>query len=149
MQDEVKLTTRGRYAVMAMVELSANGFEKPMPLSEIAGRSNISLSYLEQLIAALRRNGLVVSHRGPGGGYLLAKMPDQIPVADILKAAEDCVPAKRQTSNSSTINDQTRELFKHIGEILHVCLSKVSLADVLDRRLHANPHMMKLFDSLG
>ncbi len=145
---ELKLTTRGRYAVMAMVELSNYGVSKPMPLSEIANRSNISLSYLEQLIAALRRHGLVVSHRGPGGGYMLAKKPNEIPISDILNAAEDSVPAKRQSSSANSINSQTKELWSHIGSILYASLSKVSLADVLNRQLSKNPYVVKLFDSL-
>jgi Rrf2 family iron-sulfur cluster assembly transcriptional regulator len=133
---------------MAMVEISAFEASKPMPLAEIASRSNISLSYLEQLIAALRRHGLVMSHRGPGGGYMLAREAADIRIADILHAAEDSVPARRQTTNSSTINEQTQALWSNIGEILYASLSRVSLADVIGQKFRENPCIAKMFDSL-
>ncbi|MCD8493980.1 MAG: Rrf2 family transcriptional regulator [Alphaproteobacteria bacterium] len=104
MKTRLKLTTRGQYAVVAMVEIGRDGKKAPVPLSDIAETTNISLSYLEQLIAGLRRHGLVTSYRGPGGGYTLAKPAQSIAVSDILKAAEDSTPAKRHSGEKRLEN---------------------------------------------
>jgi Rrf2 family iron-sulfur cluster assembly transcriptional regulator len=147
---KLKLTSRGRYAVMAMVELAQRHNGQPVPLVEIADTSDISLSYLEQLFAALRRNGLVKSYRGPGGGYILAKPATDIRVSDILDAAEDSVPAKRVTKTSyDSGNQPTRILWGHIGEILYVCMKHVSLEDVIQERLDSHPELNKLFEHFG
>jgi len=147
----VKLTARGRHAVMAMVELSIQGKNTPVPLSRISASGNISLSYLEQLFAALRRHGLVKSYRGPGGGYVLARPAVEIMVSDILVAAEDCLPAKR-TSNDDVPeefgNNQTRSLWSHISEILHAALQTVTLEDVANDNLDNHQASNKLFESL-
>jgi Rrf2 family iron-sulfur cluster assembly transcriptional regulator len=139
MQEDLKLTTRGRYAIMAMVELGRNGEGQPVPLTEIADKSGISVSYLEQLIAGLRKNGLVRSYRGPGGGYCLAKPSSEIVITDILIAAEDSTPAKRNVNSSESKLDAcmyTASLWQHIGSILHKGLQMVSLDDVLEQRFH-------------
>jgi len=130
---KLKLTTRGRYAVMAMTELAQRGTKDPVPLVEIANSGNISLSYLEQLFAGLRKNGLVKSYRGPGGGYVLARPATDIKVAEILESAEDCAPAKRNARDEGDItgNRQTVALWDHIGEVLYVNLRTISLDDVL------------------
>ena len=146
---KLKLTTRGRYAVMAMVELSQRGEKQPVPLMEIAQSGNISLSYLEQLFAGLRKNGLVKSYRGPGGGYVLAKPATDIHISDILDSAEDCVPAKRGTKDSVSANKQTSLLWAQIGEILYISMKHISLDDVINERLHDNPAMNKLFETLA
>ena len=85
----MNLSTKGRYAVMAMVDLARNGQDRPVALNEIAQRQEISLSYLEQLFAGLRRGGLVVSARGPGGGYRLAHSPENTRISDIMIAVDD------------------------------------------------------------
>jgi Rrf2 family transcriptional regulator, iron-sulfur cluster assembly transcription factor len=152
MKKLVKLTTRGRYAVMAMVELGKNGEGKPMPLSEIAKNGDISLSYLEQLIAGLRRQGLVKSYRGPGGGYCLTKPTTDILVSDILIAAEDSTPAKRNAGNDEEKTSHcphTQDLWSTIGEILFVSLKHISLADVLKNKTRKNDRITKLFEILG
>lgn len=152
MKKRVKLTTRGRYAVMAMVELGRNGDGKPMPLSEIAKNGDISLSYLEQLIAGLRRQGLVKSYRGPGGGYCLTKPSAEILVSDILIAAEDSTPAKRNAGNDEEKTNHcthTRDLWSTIGEILYTSLKHVTLADVLKNSTRKNAQTAKLFEILG
>ena len=82
----MKLTTRGRYAVTAMLDLAIHGDDRPVSLADISGRQEISLSYLEQLFAKLRRGALVTSVRGPGGGYRLARARPQIFVAEIIDA---------------------------------------------------------------
>lgn len=149
---KLKLTTRGRYAVMAMVELAQKGNKDPVPLVEIADSSNISLSYLEQLFAGLRKNGLVKSYRGPGGGYVLAKPSKDIRISEILDSAEDCVPAKRsvkEQDQDSFGNTQTRVLWGQIGEILYVSMKHISLEDVVSDRIESHPAMHKLFETLG
>ena len=87
----MKLTTRGRYAVTAMLDLAINGGPKPVSLADISGRQEISLSYLEQLFAKLRRGKLVISARGPGGGYRLARSGTDIFVAQIIDAVDEAV----------------------------------------------------------
>lgn len=145
MPDRLKLTTRGRYAVMAMVELAKSSPNKPVPLCDIADNAGISLSYLEQLIAGLRRNGLVQSCRGPGGGYVLGKTIDEIKVSDILNAAEDSTPAKRATQNQLRSNtcEHTHQLWDHIGAVLNLALEKISLEDVIESRISL-PELEKL-----
>ena len=85
----MKLSTKGRYAVMAMVDLARHANGQPIALAEIADRQEISLSYLEQLFAKLRRGGLVKSVRGPGGGYLLARGTDSTRISDIILAVDE------------------------------------------------------------
>lgn len=136
MKTRLKLTTRGKYAVMAMIEIGKTGSKRPVPLSDIASTTNISLSYLEQLIAGLRRHGLVKSYRGPGGGYTLGKAANDIVVADILRAAEDSTPAKRNSGERRSENfDPALLLWDYIADVLHVSLKKVSLTDVLEGKL--------------
>lgn len=143
----LKLTTRGYHAVMALVELAGHNQgeqrDKPVPLAEIAEARKISLSYLEQLFAGLRRHGLVKSARGPGGGYRLGKDPSQITIAAIFTAAEDSVPGKRVQSrgandasaDSSGVTRSTQHLWDHIGQVLYRDLSHRTLSDVLRHNL--------------
>lgn len=152
MKNRVKLTTRGRYAIMAMVELGKNGDGKPLPLSEIAKNGDISLSYLEQLIAGLRRQGLVKSYRGPGGGYCLTKPSADILVSDILIAAEDSTPAKRNANNDDAKANNcphTQNLWAVIGEILFTSLKHITLQDVLNNSTRENSQTAKLFEILA
>ena len=99
----MKLSTKGRYAVMAMVDLANSTSErgKPVSLSDIATRQAISLSYLEQLLGKLRRNGLVKSVRGPGGGYLLSRNYVDIRISDIVTAADEHLSATRCSPGSA------------------------------------------------
>jgi Rrf2 family iron-sulfur cluster assembly transcriptional regulator len=152
-KNTVKLTTRGRYAVMAMVAMAGQSQSPPqqtapIPLSHIAQAGDISLSYLEQLFSGLRRHGLVQSFRGPGGGYILARPVTEIMIADILISAEDCAPAKRVSAEDSTDkNPRTQALWDNIGEILYICLRHVSLADVMNGKLGSHPALNKMFDT--
>ena len=91
----MRLSTKGRYAVMAMVDLAQHSGGDPVSLAEIAERQEISLSYLEQLFAMLRKNGLVKSVRGPGGGYLLANDRRETRIADIILAVDEPIRATR------------------------------------------------------
>ncbi|MFN3626344.1 MAG: Rrf2 family transcriptional regulator, partial [Parvibaculum sp.] len=91
----MKLTTKGRYAVMAMADLARHSSGSPVALAEIADRQEISLSYLEQLFAKLRRGNLVKSVRGPGGGYLLSRDADEIRISDVILAVDEPIKATR------------------------------------------------------
>ncbi len=137
----MKLSTRGRYAVMAMADLARSSGDGPVTLSEIAERQGISLSYLEQLFAKLRRNGLVVSVRGPGGGYCLAHDAENTRVADIIHAVDEPIKATRCDLKSSIgctgtgARCITHDLWEELTRQIHVFLSSVSLADVVHRRV--------------
>lgn len=91
----MRLTTKGRFAVTAMLDLALNANDGPVTLANIAERQKISLSYLEQLFAKLRRNDLVASVRGPGGGYQLARSSDQLSVAEIIIAVEESIDSRQ------------------------------------------------------
>ncbi len=97
----MKLSTKGRYAVMAMVDIAAHTEGKPIALADVAERQEISLSYLEQLFAKLRRGNQVKSVRGPGGGYLLAQAADETRISDIILAVDEPIKATRCTPPSA------------------------------------------------
>ncbi|NEX92594.1 Rrf2 family transcriptional regulator [Caulobacter sp. 17J65-9] len=139
----MRLSTKGRYAVMAMADLARNGRDRPVSLAEIAERQEISLSYLEQLFARLRRGGLVKSVRGPGGGYRLAKDADQTWVAEIVLAVDEPIRATRCNQHSSPKGCMlggerclTHNLWEGLGREIHRYLSSVSLEDVVENRVN-------------
>ena len=137
----MRLSTKGRYAVMAMVDLAKHSTGRPISLADIAERQEISLSYLEQLFAKLRKGGLVKSVRGPGGGYLLAHAGDATRVSDIILAVDEPIRTTRCAANSQAgcRSDKTRclthDLWEELGNQIHTYLSSVSLADVVERRI--------------
>ena len=137
----MKLSTKGRYAVMAMVDLARHAQAKPVSLSDIATRQEISLSYLEQLFARLRRAGLVKSVRGPGGGYRLARASAETRVSEIILAVDEPISATRCTEMGHTgcradrSKCLTHDLWEELGHQIHAFLSSVTLLDVLERRL--------------
>ena len=142
----MKLSTKGRYAVMAMIDLAGHGAERPVALGEIAERQQISLAYLEQLFARLRRKALVVSARGPGGGYRLAKPADETTIAEVLSAAGEPLRATRCTGADSILGCMrggvrclTHDLWEETGRRIEGYFASVSLADVLDGRLRGEP----------
>jgi Rrf2 family iron-sulfur cluster assembly transcriptional regulator len=127
---------------MAMADLAGHeGATRPVPLAEIAERQEISLSYLEQLFAKLRRGGLVRSVRGPGGGYRLSRTAAETRVADIILAVDEPITTTRCKSGSpigctgTTTRCVTHDLWEELGRQIHVFLSSVSLADVVERRI--------------
>ena len=132
----MKLTTKGRYAVMAMADLAINSGGKPLTLAEIADRQSISLSYLEQLFAKLRRGSLVRSVRGPGGGYMLARAAEAIRVSDIVLAVDEpiratrCTPGSPMSCQGAKGRCTTHDLWEELSNHIHLFLSSVSLADV-------------------
>lgn len=136
MNEKLRLTSRGCYAMMAMVHLANHAQEEPVPLSDIARKAEISLSYLEQLVAGLRRHKLVKSARGPGGGYVLAKIPSAISIPEILLAAEDSIPAKKSGANENFRIDNcphTAAFCDDISAILFDGLKGKTLADIIKR----------------
>ncbi len=136
----MKLSTKGRYAVMAMADLAKHSGDRPVTLADIATRQEISLSYLEQLFAKLRQGGLVKATRGPGGGYRLARAAGDTRVADIMLAVDEPINATRCKSGSpkgciSGTRCLTHDLWEELGHHIHVFLASVSLADVLEKRV--------------
>ncbi|MGZ8348118.1 MAG: Rrf2 family transcriptional regulator [Allosphingosinicella sp.] len=137
----MKLSTKGRYAAMAMADLAYHSRGKPVALAEVADRQEISLSYLEQLFGKLRRGGLVASVRGPGGGYLLAREPQQMRIADIILAVDEpikatrCTPGSPRGCHSHKGRCLTHDLWEELGNQIYLYLSSVTLADVCERRV--------------
>lgn len=129
----MRLTTRGRYAVTAMLDLALHGESKPINLGDISQRQEISLSYLEQLFAKLRQHNLVASVRGPGGGYLLNRPRNEINVAEIIDAVNESVDA---TSCSGKGNCQsgevclTHHLWDQLSQKIHTFLSEITLEEL-------------------
>ncbi|MBZ0072580.1 MAG: Fe-S cluster assembly transcription factor [Gammaproteobacteria bacterium] len=132
----MKLTTKGRYAVTAMLDLAFHGGGGPVKLAEISERQGISLSYLEQLFTRLRKEGLVASTRGPGGGYSLGHPSDQIAVADIIEAVDESVDTTRCGGLSNCHNDErclTHDLWTELSDQIRGFLSRISLGDLMAR----------------
>lgn len=132
----MRLTTKGRYAVTAMLDLALHYDQGAVTLAEIAKRQGISLSYLEQLFARLRRNGLVDSVRGPGGGYNLAHDPAKISVADIVVAINENIDARRCGGKANCNGDErclTHELWEELSDRIHGFLAGISLADLVNQ----------------
>jgi Rrf2 family transcriptional regulator, iron-sulfur cluster assembly transcription factor len=126
----MKLSAKGRYAVMAICDLATSTDGRPVALAEIAERQDISLSYLEQLFAKLRRAGVVKSVRGPGGGYLPARPLKEITIASIVAAVEQTDAAEKPVPVSEQ-KPVTHDLWEQLGNQVHWFLKRVSVADVL------------------
>jgi len=137
----MRLTTKGRYAVMALADLAKHAEGNPVTLAQIAERQEISLSYLEQLFARLRKAGLVRSVRGPGGGYCLGLPAEETWIADIIRAVDEpirvtsCEPGSPDGCRMDHGRCITHDLWERLGRHVHSYLSSVSLADVCERRL--------------
>jgi Rrf2 family iron-sulfur cluster assembly transcriptional regulator len=133
----MRLTTKGRYAVTAMLDLALHGSDGPVSLADISGRQDISLSYLEQLFAKLRRNDLVTSVRGPGGGYCLSRGLGEIFVAQIVDAVNEAVDATGCGGTSDCQQGEvclTHHLWCDLSQQIHSFLSQISLANLVERR---------------
>ncbi|MBB5519180.1 Rrf2 family transcriptional regulator [Amphiplicatus metriothermophilus] len=137
----MKLTTRGRYAVTALADLAAHGAGAPVALAEIALRQGISVAYLEQIFAKLRRAGLVESARGQAGGYRLARAPGEIRIAEIIHAADEeikttaCAPGASQGCQGGSARCLTHDLWDELGRQIDIFLNAVTLEDVIERRV--------------
>lgn len=132
----MRLTTKGRYAVTAMLDLALNAHHNPVSLADISQRQDISLSYLEQLFAKLRRSNLVTSVRGPGGGYLLSRNSEAIFVAQIIDAVNESIDATGCRGVADCQDGETcltHYLWSDLSDQIHSFLSGISLASLVDR----------------
>ena len=133
----MRLTTRGRFAVTAMIDLAMHSDQGPMTHAGISDRQKISLSYLEQLFGKLRRNGLVESVRGPGGGYCLAHPMGEISVAEIILAVDEPLDATQCGGKENCHDDQrcmTHDLWANLSEKIHDYLTLVTLEQLVVRQ---------------
>lgn len=133
----MKLTTKGRYAVTAMLDLALHGESGPVSLAEVSVRQEISLSYLEQLFSKLRRGGLVVSTRGPGGGYSVSRALNQVAVSEIIVAVNESVDATQCGGKENCHSHGrclTHDLWEGLSAQIEEFLSSVSLQDMIDRQ---------------
>lgn len=134
----MRLTTKGRYAVTAMLDLAINRGQGPITLADISQRQGISLSYLEQLFSKLRKHGLVTSARGPGGGYRLSRSADTIAIAEVIAAVDESVDATRCHGSKNCQDDAraclTHQLWTDLSEQIREFLNSITLAQVVEKR---------------
>lgn len=133
----MRLTTKGRYAVTAMLDLALHHGEGPITLADIAARQGISLSYLEQLFSRLRRRELVSSVRGPGGGYTLGREAGDIFVAEVITAVDENVDTTRCGGAHNCQDNQrclTHDLWHDLSQRIHDYLNQISLQDLMNRQ---------------
>jgi len=145
----MKLTTKGRFAVTAMLDLALHGAEGPVPLAGISERQKISLSYLEQLFGKLRRHGLVESVRGPGGGYNLARAADTLSVADVILAVDEPIDATQCGGRENCLDDRrcmTHELWAGLNAHIFTFLRSVTLAELVRQQRPKNAEVAVLQD---
>ncbi|MCG5515382.1 MULTISPECIES: Fe-S cluster assembly transcription factor [Ectothiorhodospira] len=132
----MRLTTKGRYAVTAMLDLAIHNDQGPISLADISGRQGISLSYLEQLFARLRKRGLVLSTRGPGGGYTLSRPPSELAIADVISAVDEKVDTTRCGGTVDCQNNErclTHDLWSDLSRQIYDFLANITLGDVMKR----------------
>ena len=133
----MKLTTKGRYAVTAILDLALHDGQGPVNLADISRRQDISLAYLEQLFAKLRRKGLVESSRGPGGGYRLKKAAEDISVADVINAVDEQVDATRcggQQNCQGDLRCLTHDLWQDLSDQISSFLGGITLGELVQRK---------------
>jgi Rrf2 family iron-sulfur cluster assembly transcriptional regulator len=133
----LKLTTKGRYAVTAMLDLALHNEKGPVTLADIADRQGISLSYLEQLFSRLRKKELVSSVRGPGGGYSLAGTASEVHIAEVISAVDEVVDATRCGGAGNCHNNErclTHDLWRDLSDRIYQYLSDITLQDLVDRK---------------
>ncbi|MCP5206840.1 MAG: Fe-S cluster assembly transcriptional regulator IscR [Hahellaceae bacterium] len=133
----MRLTTKGRYAVTAMLDLALHAHEGPVSLSDVSLRQGISLSYLEQLFAKLRKFELVKSVRGPGGGYLLGRLETEIFIAQVVDAVNESMDTTRCQQKGDCQQGEkclTHHLWSDLSDQIHNFLSSISLAELMSKR---------------
>ena len=133
----MRLTAKGRYAVTAMLDLAVHQHEGPISLADISRRQGISLSYLEQLFAKLRKRDLVNSVRGPGGGYKLQREPSEIYVAEIVDSVDENVDATRCAGRADCQQGEmclSHQLWAELSDEIHHFLSGIDLASIIEKR---------------
>lgn len=146
----MRLSTKGRYGVTAMMDLAIHDHDGPVTLADISQCQGISLSYLEQLFAKLRKHGLVEGVRGPGGGYRLARAADEITVAEIISAVDEQLDTTRCIGKEDCYSGDrclTHELWSELSDRLYEFLNDITLAQFVDRPqqkelpVHQHHHM--------
>lgn len=138
----LRLTTKGRYAVTAMLDLAFHCATGPTPLADVACRQGISLSYLEQLFSRLRKKGLVSSVHGPGGGYLLGRPAEEISIAEIVVAVDENVDSTRCAGQKNCQNGHpclTHDLWSDLSRQIHDFLNNIDLAQVMSKTKMRRP----------
>jgi Rrf2 family iron-sulfur cluster assembly transcriptional regulator len=133
----MRLTTKGRYAVTAILDLAFYSQDKPVTLTEIAARQTISLSYLEQLFARLRKAGIVQGIRGPGGGYQLNRDTKEISISSIIEAVDEPLDSTKCGGEANCQHESmclTHDLWMGLSEHIQIYLANITLADLLAKR---------------
>ena len=145
----MKLTSKGRYAVMAMADLAKNNVKKPTNLTEISLRQGISIAYLEQLFLKLRKNNLVQSARGPSGGYVLSKPPGDIKLLSIIKAVDEkiktvnCRKELNKGCNGKSIKCITHNLWDDLETHINKFFEENTLNDILFKEVRNKSEELK------
>ena len=145
----MKLTSKGRYAVMAMADLAKNNVKKPTNLTEISLRQGISIAYLEQLFLKLRKNNLVQSARGPSGGYVLSKPPGDIKLLSIIRAVDEkiktvkCKKESKKGCNGKSIKCITHNLWDDLETHINKFFEENTLNDILFKEVRNNSEELK------
>ena len=145
----MKLTSKGRYAVMAMADLAKNNIKEPTSLTEISLRQGISIAYLEQLFLKLRKNNLVQSVRGPSGGYVLTKTPEQIKLLSIINAVDEkiktvkCKKESKKGCNGKSIKCITHNLWDDLEAHINKFFEDNTLNDILFKEVRNNSEELK------
>ena len=145
----MKLTSKGRYAVMAMADLAKNNVKKPISLTEISLRQGISIAYLEQLFLKLRKNNLVQSVRGPSGGYLLSKNPEEIKLLSIIRAVDEkiitvkCKKESKKGCNGKSIKCITHNLWDDLEAHINKFFDDNTLTDILFKEVRNKSEELK------
>ena len=145
----MKLTSKGRYAVMAMADLAKNYVKEPISLTEISLRQGISIDYLEQLFSKLRKNNLVQSARGPSGGYILSKSPDEIKLLSIISAVDEkiktvkCRKESKKGCNGKSIKCITHNLWDDLESHIRKFFENNTLNDILFKEVRNNSKELK------
>ena len=145
----MKLTSKGKYAVMAMADLAKHDLNEPISLTEISLRQGISIAYLEQLFLKLRKNNLVQSARGPSGGYILTQPPEQIKLLTIISAVDEkiktvkCKKESKKGCNGKLIKCITHNLWDDLETHINKFFEDNTLSDILYKEIRKNPEELK------
>ena len=147
----MRLTTKGRFAVTAMIDVAMHATEAPVTLAGVSERQKISLSYLEQLFGKLRRHGLVASARGPGGGYRLARPAGELSVADVILAVDEPIDATQCGGKENCLDDRrcmTHELWAGLNAHIFAFLRSVTLEELVRQQERPDVNVLRVHRSL-
>ena len=146
----MKLSTKGRYGLRAVIDLAVYAKDEPVALAAVAERQSISINYLEQLIAKLKKAGIVKSTRGAQGGYTLAKLPEEISVGDILRALEgtlnpvDCLETDGETPCASSDFCVTKYVWKRISDSINATVDAIMLSELIEENKRVKQYAAEL-----